>query len=57
MQVSQERSQVTSRKSRNWMLPALAAIVAGVLAWAWADGGERAPRVIEAPVALPEGVK
>ena len=45
------------RKSRNWMLPALAALVAGVVAWAWIDGGERAPVLVEVPVSLPEGVR
>jgi hypothetical protein len=48
---------VTLRKSRNWMLPALAVLLAGVVAWVWIDGGERELSVIEAPVSLPGGVR
>lgn len=45
------------RKSRNWMLPALAALVAALVAWAWIDGGEQAPALIEVPVAVPGGLR
>ena len=45
------------RKSRNWMLPALAALVAAVVASAWIDGGERAPAVVEVPLALPGALR
>ena len=43
------------RRHGAWRRPALgAALVAGLLALAWFDGGEKPLRPIAAPVALPE---
>ncbi|HSJ97793.1 MAG TPA: hypothetical protein VLC53_12005 [Myxococcota bacterium] len=39
---------------RNRILVILAFVVVAVLAFAWIDGGREQPRLIEAPVELPE---
>jgi len=49
-----ERSRVTLAKRRNWLLGGLAVAVVLLLAYAWFDGGERPPRTISEPVAIPE---
>ena len=48
---------MTLRKSRNWLLPALATALAAVVAWAWIDGGERQLSTIEEPLPLPGGLR
>lgn len=40
---------------RKRILTALALVVVAVLAFAWIDGGRETQRMIEQPVALPEG--
>jgi hypothetical protein len=42
---------------RRRILTIFALIVVAVLAFAWIDGGRETQRMIEQPVALPEGVR
>lgn len=41
------------RKTWIWILTAVALLA--LLAWAWIDGGREPTRMIEEPIALPEG--
>ena len=43
--------------NRKAVFPAIGALVAAVLAWAWADGGREPVSAIEAPVAVPGAVR
>ena len=42
---------------RRRLLTILAIIVVAVIAFAWIDGGREQQRMIEQPVALPEGAR